>query len=65
MASKIVDFNGGDFIGSGRWVVALPSPLHLVCNQMGGDSEVYGTVMVGIFAAIFEHPLKLVALLDQ
>jgi SulP family sulfate permease len=69
MTSKIIDFSNlkGDFIGGLVAVVALPLALAFgVQSGMGATAGLYGAIMVGIFAAIFvEHPLRLVALLDQ
>jgi SulP family sulfate permease len=67
MKSKIIDFSNlkGDFIGGlVAGVVALPLALALVCNQEA-TAGLYGAIMVIFAAYLVEHPLRLVALLDQ
>jgi hypothetical protein len=69
MKSKIIDFSNlkGDFIGGlVAGVVALPLALAFVCNQEWGDSwSIWSNHGRDICSNLVEHPLRLVALLDQ
>jgi hypothetical protein len=69
MKSKIIDFSNLKEILLEVWSLEW-SPTTRPCIwcaiRNGATAGLYGAIMVGIFAAIFvEHPLRLVALLDQ
>jgi SulP family sulfate permease len=69
MKSKIIDFSNLKEILLEVWSLEWSPPLALafgVQSGMGATAGLYGAIMVGIFAAyLVEHPLRLVALLDQ